>query len=622
METEIAAGSIELTQVVALLAAAVIAVPIFKKLGLSAVLGYLAAGVAIGPFGLRLFEEPEAVLQVAEFGVVMLLFVIGLELQPSRLWNLRRDIFGLGLAQVLLCGALLAGAGIVAGVDAKVAIVAAMGLALSSTALVLQVLEERGETTAVHGRKTFAILLLQDLAIVPLLAAVAFMSAGEEGEAGVAGWVQAATAIGAIAGVVFAGRYVLNPLFRLLAATRAREIMTAAALLVVLGAAFAMQAGGLSMGLGAFLAGVVLSESSFRHQLEADIEPFRGLLLGLFFLAVGMTIDWTLVGREWPTVLITLFGFMALKAAGIYLVARLFRNSHRDAVRMMLLLAQGGEFAFVLYTTAAEAAVIDADSSGILTAVVILSMALTPLAVLMIDRLVRPETESMDGVEAAAGLSGNALIIGFGRFGQIVSQFLLARGVDVTIIDSSPEMIRNAASFGFKVYYGDGTRLDVLRASGATAAKVVCVCIDDKVATNRVVDLMTEDAPLTKLFVRAYDRSHSLVLRGKAVAFEIRETVESALALGEASLGGLGYSPEEAAETAADVRRRDRERLRAQEAGGIWAGDQFMYMTLAPTPLTPVRGKSMALSEETTAQLAAKDDTPQTPEPASQGAES
>lgn len=592
---------VDLTQLVALLGAAVIAVPLFKRLGLGAVLGYLAAGLIIGPSIAGIFKDAEAVLSVAELGVVMLLFVIGLELQPSRLWNLRKEIFGLGLAQVLLCSAVLAGVGIALGVDAQLAIVAAMGLALSSTAFVLQILEERGDTGEPYGRKTFSILLLQDLAIVPLLAAVAFMAPAGEDDGAIPVWVQALTAVGAIAGVVFAARYVLNPLFRVLASTRAREIMTAAALLVVLGAAFAVEAGGLSMGLGAFLAGVALSESSFRHQLEADIEPFRGLLLGLFFMAVGMSIDLDLVLDEWSTIIALVLGFMVLKSAGIYVVARIFRSGHRDAVRMSLLLAQGGEFAFVLYSTAADLGVIDAQSSGILTAAVIISMMLTPLAVLLIDRLAPVEPPSLDGVTPAENLSGSVLVIGFGRVGQFVSQFMLARGVDVTIIDSDPDMIRSAARFGVKIYYGDGTRRDVLIAAGIDKAEVVCICVDDRNAANSIVELCKEQFSFAKLYVRSYDRGHTLQLINQGVDFEIRETLLSAMALGEAALRGLGFTAEEAAETAADVKRRDIERLQLQVLeGSVTAGRELAFRQgPQPTPLTPPKREAQALTGET-----------------------
>ncbi len=597
---EAAAHGVNLTQLVALLGAAVIAVPIFKRLGLGAVLGYLFAGLIIGPSVIGVFKDANAVLSVAELGVVMLLFVIGLELQPSRLWGLRRDIFGLGLTQVLLCSAIIAAVGIAFGVDVKVAVVAAMGMALSSTAFVMQILEERGDTNEPYGRKTFAMLLMQDMMIVPLLAAVAFLSPGGE-ESSVPAWVQILTAVAAVAAVIFAARYLLNPLFRLFASARAREIMTAAALLAVLGAAYAMQAGGLSMGLGAFLAGVALSESNFRHQLEADIEPFRGLLLGLFFMAVGMSIDLTLVVEHWALIVAIVIGFMTLKAAGIYIAARVFRSDHRDSVRMALMLAQGGEFAFVLYSAAADASVIDAETSAILTAAVIISMVLTPAAVLLLKKLVPVEPPSLDGVTVADGLSGTALMIGFGRFGQIASQFLLARSIDVTIIDSDPDMIRSAQSFGFKIYYGDGTRRDVLIAAGAEKAEIICVCIDDKKAASAIVDVVKESFGFAKLYVRSYDRGHSLQLLRKGIDFEIRETVMSAMTLGEAALIGLGFSKEEAAETAIAVRQRDLARLQAQLLEGhINAGDNLMFQQgPQPAPLTPPKRESRALTDET-----------------------
>ncbi|MCW5695914.1 MAG: monovalent cation:proton antiporter-2 (CPA2) family protein [Bauldia sp.] len=614
MDHAAATGGIELTQIVALLAAAVIAVPIFKRLGLGTVLGYLVAGVIIGPFGLKLFQETESVLHTAELGVVLLLFIIGLEMKPSRLWNLRRQIFGLGLLQVGLCGAVLTGVSIVAfNLDPVIAFIAAMGFTMSSTAIVVQILEERNEVSAPRGQRIVSILLFEDLAIVPLLALVAFLAPTASEEQGISVWVQVGTAVIAVAGLVFAGRYVLTPLFRLLAATRAREIMTAAALLVVLGAAMALEAGGLSMAMGAFLAGVILSESNFRHQLEADIEPFRGLLLGLFFLAVGMSLDLGVVATDWPRILFIVAVLMAVKAAVVYGLGRILKSSHADALHRALLMAQGGEFAFVLYTVAGGNGLFPADDLAILMAAVILSMALTPLAPISFRWLLPKPAPSMEGVEVAENLSGTALIIGFGRFGQIVSQFLLARDIDVTIIDDDPEMIRNAASFGFKIYYGDGRQLHVLRAAGAPHAKIVCVCIDDKEGTNLIVDLLGEESPDAKIYVRSYDRSHTLVLRQKPIAFEIRETVESAMKLGEASLGGLGFTADEAAATAEDVRRRDRERLRAQEAGGIWAGDQYMYMTLTPTPLTPVKTESKPLSEETAAIAADEPAAPAAP---------
>jgi len=410
----------DLVKVVALLGAGVVAVPIFRRLGLGSVLGYFTAGVAIGPSGLGLFANPEAVLHVAEFGVVMFLFIIGLEMQPSRLWKLKGEIFGLGAAQVCLCGALLTGVGLLAGLSLPAAFVAGMGFVLSSTAVVMQMLNERGETSTLHGQQAVSILLLEDLAIVPLLAIVALLAPAKPGDTG--DWLPLLIAAGSVIGLVVAGRWLLNPMFRLLAAAQAREVMTAAALLVVLGAALAMQLSGLSMAMGAFLAGVLLSESSFRHQLEADIEPFRGILLGLFFLAVGMSLELDLIAREWRLVALAVVAFMAVKASGIFIVAKLFGSRTRDAITRVALFSQGGEFAFVLYAAAAAAGIFGAEVNAVASATVILSMALTPLLVLALDRFLPPEQTSLDGVERASGLHGSARMIGFGRFGQVASQ--------------------------------------------------------------------------------------------------------------------------------------------------------------------------------------------------------
>jgi glutathione-regulated potassium-efflux system protein KefB len=364
--------------------------------------------------------------------------------------------------------------------------------------------------------------------------------------------------------------------------------MTAAALLVVLGSALAMQLGGLSMAMGAFLAGVLLSESSFRHQLEADIEPFRGLLLGLFFLGVGMALDLSLIATEWPVVLGAVVGFMIVKAAGIYAAARIFRSSHADALRLAFLLAQGGEFAFVLYSTAAGVGIFGSETAGLLNAAVIVSMALTPLLGLAASRLVPKDEESFEGIDHADGLSGTVLVIGFGRFGQVACQALLARGIDVSIIDNDTEMIRSAGRFGFKVYYGDGTRLDVLRAAGGGHAKAIAVCIDNRTAADKIVQVAQAEFPLARLLVRSYDRGHTLDLISAGVDYEIRETFESAMAFGEAALRELGVPAEEAAEVVEGVRRRDAERLELQMAEGVFAGrDLVRGAKPLPTPLSP-----------------------------------
>jgi glutathione-regulated potassium-efflux system protein KefB len=580
----------DLVHVVALLGAAVIAVPLFKRAGLGSVLGYLAAGLAIGPFGLRLFTDPQAILHVAELGVVMFLFVIGLEMQPSRLWSLRRDIFGLGVAQVAVCGALLTCVGLAAGFPPMVAFLAAMGFVLSSTAIVVQILEERGDTATPAGQRLVSTLLLEDLAIVPLLALVAFLAPSAPQAGAGARWLAIGIALAAIAALIGAGRWLLNPMFRVLANAQAREVMTAAALLVVLGAALVMQVSGLSMAMGAFLAGVLLSESSFRHQLEIDIEPFRGILLGAFFLGVGMSLDLGVIARYWPLILAAVPAYMLTKSIGVYIVARLFRISHREALYRAVLVEQGGEFAFVLYAAAAAVGLFDATTAAILTATVVISMALTPLGVLALRWLLPEDEQSMEGVETAEDLHGSALIIGFGRFGQVASQSLLARGIDVSIIDIDTEMIRSAAEFGFKVYYGDGCRLDMLHAAGAGEARAILVCVDKRDAADRAVALAKAEFPQAKLLVRSYDREHALKLVEVGVDVQIRETFESALKFGEVALRELGVPEDEAAETAEDIRRRDAERFALETTGGLLAGRDLLHGNAPkPVPFTKPR---------------------------------
>ncbi len=584
-------AGVDLAQVVAVLGAGIVAGPLFKRLGFGSILGYLLAGVAIGPFGLKVIGEPETVLHVAEFGVIMFLFVIGLEMRPARLWSMRRDIFGLGLAQVAGCGLAMTAAGVMLGAPPAVAFIGAMGFVLSSTAVIIQMLEERGEIATAPGQRAVAILLLEDLAIVPLLAVVALLSpAGDSGQTRL---LAVAVGLATLAGLFTAGRWVLNPIFRLLAAARAREVMTAAALAVVLGAALAMQVGGLSMAMGAFLAGVLLSGSAYRHQLEADVEPFRGILLGLFFLAVGMSLDLGVVVGQWRLVLLAVACLMIVKAAGIYVVARMFKAGRREAVERAALFAQGGEFAFVLYAAALAAGVIDGRQNAVLTAAVILSMVLTPLVVILQRRVTPPERQDVDDLEVADGLHGSVLLIGFGRFGQVVSQSLLARGVDVSLVDVSPDRIRNAEPFGFKVYYGDGSRLDILRASGAAEARVIAVCVDDRKASDRIVELCQAEFPQAQLMVRAFDRGHALDLTKAGVEFQVRETFESAMAFGAEALRALGLDEDEIADTTADIRRRDEERFALEITGGVYAGVGLLHGN-APVPGPLVRPRREA----------------------------
>ncbi|WP_028033458.1 monovalent cation:proton antiporter-2 (CPA2) family protein [Chelativorans sp. J32] len=599
-----AAHGVDLVPVVVLLTAGVVAVPLFKRFGLDSVLGYLAAGLVIGPFGLGLFTDAGSIISVAELGVVMFLFIIGLEMQPSRLWSLRREILGLGVLQVVACGVLLTGAGIAFGYSAAAAFVFGMGFVLTSTAIVFQILNERGELSTPRGQRIVAILLLEDMAIVPLLAFVAFIAPGQVSADGGSGLVQIAIALGVLGALVLTGRFLLNPMFGILAQAGAREVMTGAALLVVLGAALAMQLGGLSMAMGAFLAGVLLSESSFRHQLEADIEPFRGLLLGLFFLGVGMALDLSVVARNLGLVVLAVTAFMILKGLGIYAVARLLKTTHEEAVERATLMAQGGEFAFVLYSAAASVGIIDAPTNAIFTSTVIISMVLTPFISMVARRLQPRPAPSMEGVEAPDGLSGNVLIIGFGRFGQIVSQPLLARGFDVSTIDTDVEMIQAAATFGFKVYYGDGTRLDILHAAGVGHAQAVLVCVNDPDTAIRITELVKAEFPFVPVLARAFDRGTSLSLIKAGVDYQIRETVESAFAFGQATLRKLGVPEMDTAEIMEDVRRRDAERLELQVAGGLYAGSQLLRGNQpVPTPLTQPRRAGRAGNPETAAVL-------------------
>lgn len=584
------AHSISLIAPVVLLAAAVIAVPIFKRIGLGSVLGYLVAGLIIGPFGFAFFHDSTSILHIAELGIVMYLFVIGLEMQPSHLWSLRREIFGLGTLQIVACALALTGVGLLFGSQWQVAFIGAAGFVLTSTAIVMQLLGDRGDIAQPHGQKVVAILLFEDLLIVPLLAIVAFMAPNHVVETTSARLENIGIGLIAIAGLIAAGYWLLNPLFRLLAAAKAREVMTAAALLVVLGAALLMQVSGLSMAMGAFLAGVLLSESTFRHQIEADIEPFRGILLGLFFLGVGMSLDLSAVQQNWQLIVSGVLAMMFAKALMIYVVARMTKSSRIEALDRALLMAQGGEFAFVLFAAAVSAQVIDNTVKSNLTAIVVLSMVLTPILGVVFKRFTQTKNEiSLENVNVAEGLSGRILLIGFGRFGQVASQLLLARGVDVTIIDNDIDMIQNAEKFGFKIYYGDGCRLDILHASGASTAEAIVVCVDSKETTNRIVELVTHEFPLAKLLVRSYDREHSLHLVKQKVDYMIRETFESAIKFGGVILDRLGVDEDEVKRISDEIRERDEERFETEiAADDVYAGVGLQYSHSHPRPTSPL----------------------------------
>ncbi|WP_137110656.1 monovalent cation:proton antiporter-2 (CPA2) family protein [Rhodobacter sp. SY28-1] len=574
MATE--SAGVDLVSVVTLLGAAVVAVPVFKRIGLGSVLGYLAAGLAIGPFGLGLFSDPMAILHVAELGVVMFLFIIGLEMEPSKLWAMRRDILGLGLIQVLLCVAILGLVGVALGYPYAGSLIAGAGFTLTSTAIVMQMLQERNDISTPKGQRMVSILLLEDLAIVPLLALVAFLAPGGEEVTLMDRLIGVGIGLGAIAALVVAGIYLLNPMFRLLAASRAREVMTAAALLVVLGSALWMQLGGLSLAMGAFLAGVLLSESSFRHQLEADVEPFRGILLGLFFLAVGMALDLSVIAANWGLVAVSVLALMVLKSAIIYGVARLNRADHAEALERTVLMAQGGEFAFVLYSAALAVGLLSLEENAILNAIIIISMVMTPLMVILHDRFRPASAVSTEGMEAPDGQSASVLIIGFGRFGQIASQPLLARKCSITIIDDDPEMIRAAETFGFKVWFGDGTRLDILKAAGAGTARAVVIATEKPEVTTRIAHLVRDEFPNAVILARAFDRAHLLELVKLGVDHHMRELFHSALALGSEVLEVLGVDRDEVEEIAESVRKRDAERLALQMAGDIYSGKSLL----------------------------------------------
>ncbi len=596
-----AATSINLLSPVILLTAAVISVPLIKRLGLSSVLGYLIAGLIIGPFGLAFFYDSASILHVAELGIVMYLFVIGLEMRPSYLWSLRKEIFGLGTLQISACSLGLMAVGLAYGYSWQVSFVCAAGFVLTSTAIVMQLLGDRGDIAQPRGQKIISILLFEDLLIVPLLAIVAFIAPNHVVESTSMRLQSIGIGLISIVGLIAAGYWLLNPLFRLLAVAKAREVMTAAALLVVLGAALLMQVSGLSMAMGAFLAGVLLSESTFRHEIEADIEPFRGILLGLFFLAVGMSLDLDVIKNNWMLILSAVLLLMFVKASIIYLIARLTKSSHSEALDRALLMAQGGEFAFVLFAAALSAQIISAEESSNLNAIVVLSMILTPIIGILFKRFTQTtEQTSLENIRIAEGLSGKVLMIGFGRFGQVSSQLLLARGIDVSIIDNDIDMIQNAERFGFKIYYGDGSRLDILHASGADTAEAIVVCVDHKETTNKIVELVQHEFPMAKLLVRSYDREHALHLAKQNVDYMIRETFESAMLFGGAILEELGVDQSDVEEISQEIRELDKERFGTETAADdVYAGIGLQYTGPRPTaPLITPKHTGQILNEE------------------------
>jgi len=588
--------------------AAAVAVPVFRFMGLSAVLGYLAAGVAIGPSGFGLVGDPETIATVAELGVVLLLFIIGLELKLSHLWSMKRDIFGLGFAQLAVTALCLGGAAFAVGFAPKAAFVTGIAVALSATAIALQMLGERNDLQTPYGQRSFAILLFQDLSVVPVLAILPLLASGGAAEQTslTDRLFTVGEAVAAVIAVILVGRYGLNPFFRILARTGAREVMTASALLVVLGAALLMQEVGLSMAMGAFLAGLLLAESNFRHQLEADIEPFRGMLLGLFFMSVGMSIDLALVRQQWAMLALAAPAVILGKTLLIAVLCRLFGSTWRDGLRSGALLCTAGEFAFVLLPVAAGLGLMGPEISQPVTALAALTMLLGPIISTLLEKSLKshPEAAAQPELEGQIGqegeLSSRVIVIGFGRFGQIVNQVLLAQDIEATVIETNVERIRDAARFGLKIYYGDGTRLDVLRAAGAEKAEMICVCTADPEVTARIVEIIHENFRNARSFVRAFDRIHAVELMKLEVDYQLREAFESAIVFGRAALEELGADPETAAAAANDVRKRDIARLVLQKDGGAMGGAELVVgAKITPEPLTAPTGRAKALSPET-----------------------
>jgi glutathione-regulated potassium-efflux system ancillary protein KefC len=530
------------------LAAAVLAVPLAKKLGLGSIIGYLGAGIAIGPWGLRLVTDPQDMLHFAEFGVVLMLFLVGLELEPRRLWSLRKPIFGWGSVQLFGSAALLMVLAVAFGVPWPIALVAALGLAMSSTAIGLGVLAERNLMATTSGQSLLSVALLQDIAAIPILALVPLLAVGADHAEGGA-WLAAGKAVGVVAAIVLGGRLLLRPALRWIARSDTPEIFTAASLLLVVATAALMQAVGLSMALGAFLAGVLLAESEYRKELETDIEPFKGLLLGLFFIAVGMSIDFAVVIKQPLLITAIVLAFLALKAAVLWGMGRAMPLPKPERPVFIILLAQGGEFGFVVFQTAAQAGVIDAPTSSLLVAAVAISMLLTPLLLVAADKwwiplLARHKPVEID--EISEPQSAPVIIAGFGRYGQIVGRLMFANGVDATVLDHDAEQVEGVRRFGWPAFYGDATRLDLMRTAGAAHARVIVVAIDNVEQSLKVVDMVNEHFPHLTVVARARNVTHYYGLRERGVTLIERETLDSALMSARSVLESLGWERHQA----------------------------------------------------------------------------
>ncbi|MCU0818958.1 MAG: monovalent cation:proton antiporter-2 (CPA2) family protein [Beijerinckiaceae bacterium] len=588
------------------LGAAVIAVPVFRFAGLSAVLGYFAAGVAIGPSGFGLFTDATALRTFAELGVVMFLFVIGLELKPSKLLSMRRDILFYGIAQMVFSGVLIAPVLWFFGFKGAALFAVAFAFALSATAIALQIIEERGAMGSAYGQKSFAVLLFQDIAVVPFVAILPLFALTQSKASSGSFWShldEIGIAVAAVLALVLAGKFLLNPFFRLLAKADAREIMTAAALLLVLGSAELMHKAGLSAALGAFIAGLMLAESHFRHQLEADIEPFRGLLLGLFFMSVGMGLDAAIIRANLPVILGGAIGLMVLKIGLVFALLRAGKLGFSDSVRGAVLLSPVGEFAFVILPLAASIGLLAGKTATILSAIAALTMFFGPVLAKFAEPALAWRKKRRGGEptmeENYDDADGEVLVIGFGRFGQVVNQMFLAAERNVTVIDRNIDQIKTAARFGFKVYYGDGRRLDVLRAAGAERASVIAVCVDDREAASAIAEMARRTFPSAKLIARAYDRTHALDLMERGVRAPFRETFDTALAFGREALVALGIPDDEADELRDDVRRRDIQRLNRQRDEGLFAGMDLLHgVKVTPEPLIAPRREGKDITKK------------------------
>jgi glutathione-regulated potassium-efflux system protein KefB len=561
-----------------MLGAALVLVLVFRKLGLGATLGYLISGMIIGPEMLGLVGDAESKLGIAEIGIALLLFLVGLELSPARLWRLKRDIFGFGLAQVVLCGiALFAFVYAVTPLSVAAALAIGLPLALSSTAQVLPMLESAGRLRTPFGQRSFSVLLLQDLSIVPLITIIAAMSRAPAAAHAPPGWLLGLYTVGAVVGLVLAGRYILNPLFRLIGGMGERELFVVAGLFAVLASAALMQMLGLSAALGAFIAGVMLADSPYRHELEADVEPFRSLLLGLFFIAVGMLLDLNVIAERPLFVIALAAGLVAIKTGIIFGLARLFGMAWREALAIGLLLSQGGEFGFVLFAQAQGALLIEPEAASLFGAVVTVSMATTPFLMQLSRRFRGSPPAERDDLAGPSHDGASAIVVGWGRFGQTVGFMLASQGLSVTMIDKKASQIDVSQEFGIKVYFGDGTRLDLLRQAGAADAQLLLFCIDGSELDRERMEIIAHTFPKAQIFVRAFDRRHLMRLDGAPIAGTVREVFESAICMARQAMTALEIDPDDIQRAEDQYRDVDARRLAAQSvAGDLHAGEELM----------------------------------------------